>query len=210
VFPLKTPGIVSAVQTEGVLTSWSYESNPGSTGTVQLKILQPLGGDQYLLRAQDVAHPVVTGLNTFSVRLAVRVGDRIAIATTGDDTPACGIKPPDWTVGSSYASLALGSSGPFPTGTGLSVDLAAREEADLDHDGFGDTTQDKCPSDATTQGTCPVKPPPVDKACEKAKATLAKAKAKLKKLKRNDAPADKVKKAKKRVAKAKTEVRKAC
>jgi hypothetical protein len=211
VFPLQTPGIVSSVQTEGVITSWSYQANPGSTGTVQLKILQPLGGDQYLLRSQDVAHPVVAGLNTFNVRLSVRVGDRIAIATTGDDTPACGIKPSDWKIGSSFAPPAVGSSGPFATETGLSVDLAAMEEADADGDGYGDTTQDLCPTDPTTQGACATPPPPGDdKACEKARDKLAKAKAKLKKLKKHDAPAKKVKKAKAKVKKAKERVKKAC
>jgi hypothetical protein len=33
-------------------------------------------------------------------------------------------------------------------------------EADADGDGFGDDTQDHCPTDASTQGTCPVAAPP--------------------------------------------------
>jgi hypothetical protein len=36
-------------------------------------------------------------------------------------------------------------------------------EPDADHDGFGDETQDQCPTDKTTQGPCPAnttKPPP--------------------------------------------------
>jgi hypothetical protein len=53
-------------------------------------------------------------------------------------------------------------------------------------------------------------PPPVDGACEKAKAKLDKAKAKLKKLKKKDAPKAKVKKAKAKVKKAKAAVKKAC
>ena len=42
------------------------------------------------------------------------------------------------------------------------VPVEAKLEADEDHDGFGDETQDQCPTDATTQGPCPVPPvPPV-------------------------------------------------
>ncbi len=36
------------------------------------------------------------------------------------------------------------------------VPVEAVLEADADKDGFGDETQDQCPSDATTQGPCPV------------------------------------------------------
>ena len=32
-------------------------------------------------------------------------------------------------------------------------------EPDADHDGFGDETQDKCPTDASTQDSCPPPPP---------------------------------------------------
>jgi hypothetical protein len=38
--------------------------------------------------------------------------------------------------------------------------IRATIEADADHDGFGDETQDQCPTDATTQGPCPVVTPP--------------------------------------------------
>src|SRR4029077_9555908 len=31
-------------------------------------------------------------------------------------------------------------------------------ESDADHDGFGDDTQDQCPTNASTQGPCPVSP----------------------------------------------------
>jgi hypothetical protein len=209
VFPLSSPAIVSAVQTDGVITSWSYQSLPSTSGTVGLKVLQPLGGNSYLVRAQDAVHAVkADALNTFAVRIPVRTGDRIAINTDG--VPVCGINSSDWTIGERGDDPGPGTSGPYTTGTGLTVDLAAREEADVDDDGYGDTTQDKCPTDASTQGACPPPPGPSAK-CKAAKTKLDKAKKKLKKAKgAKHVKKAKVKKAKKKVKKAKAAVKKAC
>jgi hypothetical protein len=41
-------------------------------------------------------------------------------------------------------------------------------EPDADRDGFGDETQDQCPSEAATQGAC-VKPAGTAKKCKKKK-----------------------------------------
>ena len=61
-------------------------------------------------------------------------------------------------------------AGPIPDGTGATpasppIDKArvyvnADIEPDADHDGFGDETQDQCPSDASTAGPCPPPAPP--------------------------------------------------
>ena len=40
------------------------------------------------------------------------------------------------------------------------VPVEATLEVDADHDGFGDETQDRCPTDASTQGPCPDISPP--------------------------------------------------
>jgi hypothetical protein len=37
------------------------------------------------------------------------------------------------------------------SGGATHLDISARLEADSDSDGFGDKTQDQCPTDATTQ-----------------------------------------------------------
>ena len=42
------------------------------------------------------------------------------------------------------------------TGSSLRVDVSAVVEPDSDNDGFGDETQDQCPTDDTAQGACPV------------------------------------------------------
>ena len=49
-------------------------------------------------------------------------------------------------------------TGYFGFDTAFRVNAQAVVEPDADHDGFGDNTQDQCPSNGTTQGPCPVTP----------------------------------------------------
>jgi hypothetical protein len=46
----------------------------------------------------------------------------------------------------------------YEPGSNHQIDVSAVLEADADHDGFGDETQDQCPTNGTTQGPCPVAP----------------------------------------------------
>jgi hypothetical protein len=75
-------------------------------------------------------------------------------------------------------------------GCGVEFLVQGTVEADADHDGFGDVSQDQCPTSATAQGTCPVTtatpPPAPNKKCKKKKkhrsadASVAKKKCKKK------------------------------
>ena len=66
------------------------------------------------------------------------------------------------TASSGYSSVYLtgdqapGSSIPYTNDPAVRFNIAASLEADADNDGFGDETQDQCPTEATTQGPCPV------------------------------------------------------
>jgi hypothetical protein len=204
-----SPGIVHSAPSDGVVTSWSYQAGSDVSGTVKFKALRPMGGLNYKAVGEDAARtPVANKLNTYGVRIPVREGDKIGLRA---DVP-CVSNVSTWQTAFVPGDHPLGSTALYSCCSGRELDVSAIVEADADHDGFGDTTQDKCPTDPATQGTCPVKPPPPteSKACKAARAKLAKAKAKLSKLKKNDAPAKKVKKAKKAVKKAKAKVKKAC
>jgi uncharacterized repeat protein (TIGR01451 family) len=48
----------------------------------------------------------------------------------------------------------VGTTHTYMSGGAQVIDVAASVEPDADHDGFGDETQDACPTDATTQGVC--------------------------------------------------------
>jgi hypothetical protein len=88
----------------------------------------------------------------------------------------------------------------------------AHPPADGDGDGLVDGS-DQCPTQAgpVENHGCPANPQPPDtSACDAAKAALAKAKAKLKKLRQHDASKRAIAKAKKKVKKAKAKVKAAC
>lgn len=106
---------------------------------------------------RTVAHPLVAGvLNTFAVRIPVVGGETLALWHTG--SAACVIAGPGGSeVARKFgAEPALGDQF-MPNGaTGARlVNLSAVIEADADSDGFGDESQDQCPTDGTIQSQCP-------------------------------------------------------
>jgi hypothetical protein len=207
-----SPGFVSAAPHAGVITGWSHQSQADvGTGTIRLKMFRPLGGDSYRVVGESAPQvPAPSTLNSYPARIPVNEGDKIGLATNGP--VPCSQFTATGTYGRVNQDLGVGTTATFPSSNGA-LDIAAVLEADADGDGYGDTSQDLCPTDGTTQGQCRiVEPPPSgdDEACEKARRKLAKAKAKLKKLKQKDAAAKQIKKAKMKVKKAKSGVKKAC
>lgn len=214
-------GFPVAAQQDGVITSWSYQAGPNVEGTLRLKMFRPLGGDDYRVVGSDqLRNPSADALNTYPVRIPVREGDKIGVNKSGVPVASNVSAPEESFATLSGADLADGSSASFTRGNGRRIDLSAVLEADADGDGFGDTSQDLCPTDPSTQGQCPtLLPPPTildppadeDPACAKAERKLKKLKAKLAKLKKkDDVAAKKAKAAKAKVKKAKKAVKKAC
>jgi len=156
-------------------------------------------------------------------RLAVN-GNATLAGTLAISHPSFSLSP-----GQTFQVLTAASrSGNFETVTGGSevtvaynptnVTLSVKDVApdpDTDGDGIPDA-RDACPTvPAATADGCPatvIPPPPSgeDPACTAAQSKLTKAKAKLKKLKRHDAPKSKIKKAKRKVKDAKDAVAEAC
>ncbi len=211
-----TGSLVSKIasQQDGVITSWSYQANSVVGGTMKLKMFRPLGGNDYrAVGAAQPQTPVANSLNTYPTRISVRQGDKIG--ARHENLPiTSNVSSPANSAAFFANDLATGDSATFTPTTccGRRIDISAVLEADADGDGYGDTSQDLCPTDASTQGACPAAqpPPPDTSACDAARAKLDKAKAKLKKLKRKDASAKKLTAAKKKVKKAKTAVEEAC
>jgi hypothetical protein len=208
-----SPGVVHAAPSDGVITSWSHQAGSTVGGTLKLKVLRPTGGNSYAAIGEDGPRAPAAGvLNTWPTRVPVRQGDKIGLVGIGALPCRSGVV--DWSLRAVGGDLAVGSAATFDGSSDRMLDLSAVLEADADGDGYGDTTQDLCPTDPTTQGQCrtaePPTPPSGDDACEKARKKLQKAKKKLKKLKESDAKAKKIKSAKKGAKKAKKAVRKAC
>ena len=154
----------------GVITSWSHDRGPApATAQLRLKVFRKTAPNSYLTVGHSDFETLATaGVNTFATRVEVQGGDilgfRITAApiscdrsgSTGDLAVASGPLQPDPAVGS---SVSFGEVGAFL------LNLAAKVEPDADHDGFGDETQDQCPTNGTTQGPCPV----TKKKCKKHK-----------------------------------------
>jgi hypothetical protein len=150
----------------GVITSWGLNAGsalaPGASNPVKLKVLR---SDPTNKTAQVVGESfgtAVAGSNKFDARIPVQAGDRVALAS--DDTPilACAESLPGDALGLIEGDPAIGSTVPYGESSEVSgqIPLFATVEADADGDGYGDETQDQCPTDASTQGPCPVKTAP--------------------------------------------------
>jgi hypothetical protein len=55
-----------------------------------------------------------------------------------------------------FIEVALGSQAEFRTHP-IQLDVAASVERDADHDGFGDASQDQCPTNGARHGACKCK-----------------------------------------------------
>jgi hypothetical protein len=168
----------------GVLTSVRVRTMGGAAPNLVVRVLRDTGTtNSYRNVGPEIPVPVpaiatVGGAVTEAtgVHHPIQAGDHLGIGYT---TPA-----PFFYMSAASAMSAcsfLNGSHPvetnatyFPAGCMLEPLVAATVEPDADHDGYGDETQDQCPTDASTQGPCPASstptpvPPPVPhKKCKK-------------------------------------------
>ncbi len=147
-----TPDNDYAAAGDGVITSWSFQGG-SAPPQLEFKLARELGDSKYLIVGESVAQaPIANAVNTYPVRIPARAGDVIGFytVTAGD----CRARKRGYVYRTSSGDVAAGSTGTFPLTGAHQFDLAATLEADLDADGYGDETQDLCPSDAGTQGPC--------------------------------------------------------
>jgi hypothetical protein len=157
------PGAPSwTVPDDGVITSWAYQAGPDVPRIVELKVAQPSGGG-YQIAGNDSSSGNVpaNSISTFSARIPVKAGEEIgaAFAGTSDLLPVAGAgviatdgNQEAGQPGAAYGAITPGGAplgfdisvgGPPKQGAALPIE--AFVEPDADHDGFGDTTQDRCP-----------------------------------------------------------------
>ena len=142
----------------GAITSWSHSTGT-APGPVTFKVYRPMGSNQFLALAANTRNVQSDVVHEFPVRIPVQPGDRIGISTTAVEIAYRTGNPGD------LMGLFSFRSGDPPPGTvatqdgppfvGYRVDVAARVETDADRDGFGDDSQDNCPTSAASQGACP-------------------------------------------------------
>jgi uncharacterized repeat protein (TIGR01451 family) len=167
-----TAGAPSYVaQSAGVIVSWSYLAH-ASIPNIKLKVYHSTANPQiWFLRSESAQRTGGTGpgqvhanaLNTFSESpgLPIAAGDTLGLTGAGSTGMACvdttnssdriRVKnPPDTIVGQDN----MGFIGDNPQ---QKLGVSAVVEPDADGDGFGDESQDSCPTDASVHsGACPV------------------------------------------------------
>lgn len=146
-----------------------YRVQATGWGNLALRILRPAGGgafDAVGTSAATFSPPLVDDLvHGFDTRLPIASGDRIGV--DADDSARFRD-----VAGAAYGLWLprLDDSAPPSAPTPVQdkeILFNADVEADADHDGFGDETQDACPSSAATQGPCPAAPQVVPQAKKK-------------------------------------------
>jgi hypothetical protein len=186
---------------DGVLTSARVKTVGGAT-TVDVRVLRPdpVLISNYLNVGPETPIPVPDVLPSSTGVISEATGlhhpiahhDLLGIGWNQPSTPLnYGVA-----AGGSSCAFRQGSTGGHPVDTTVQYNNAGcafeilvqgTVETDADHDGFGDDTQDQCPTDASTYGPCPTTTPttapPPKKKCKKKKhrrAVVAKKKCKKK------------------------------
>jgi hypothetical protein len=169
-------GDAYTVPSSGIITGWSFQAAALAPTTAKLKIGRVLPTSVLTDTETDLSvtaesrseNVTPSSLNRYSTRLAVQPGDFLGIYITGEGSVLCSDASMIDGVRDHFNSsdVPAGTSALFERESEGQVEVAAVLEADADHDGFGDESQDQCPANAATQGPCPVTP---KKKCKKHK-----------------------------------------
>lgn len=170
---------------DGVVVSWSLRTSGSATAyPIRLHLIRE---NVSIGIGPQESMPVAAGIRSFAARLPVKAGDQIGI----DFEPPPFIEPHVARFNTTGAAMdlwkpVLGSTEERNPSEDAKASyellVNATIEPDADKDGYGDETQDKCPSSAATAGTClPPAPIPTERVpntkinevrVEGAKATL--------------------------------------
>ena len=147
----------TASPSDGVVVRWRVRAG-GTAGPTKLRVLRPgVGNERTGVGTGPVENPAINAVSTFNVRLPIKAGDNVGIDidTSGPNYfnhAVAGNARLAW-----QPALADGATAaPFLDQNPREVLINADVEADADNDGYGDESQDDCPTDASTQGACPI------------------------------------------------------
>ncbi|MDQ3725450.1 MAG: hypothetical protein M3335_06130 [Actinomycetota bacterium] len=153
----REPGGTSA-PSSGVITSWSIRSGVSVIShKVRLRVIRNHTGAG---SGPVETLPNVAGIYTYAARIPVQANDRIGVDTL--DVPelkgAPIIRASATGAGINYWMVALADGetrNPTTSSSSIELTINATIEPDADGDGFGDETQDLCPSVGNGGAACP-------------------------------------------------------
>jgi len=156
-----------AAPSAGVITEWKLnvelsELTPEERAELanavaqQLLVLRPAGPDHYTVVGRSEAGPLdLGGVSSYPADIPVQQGDLLGLS--GAFTLFCETTDPGDAVAPFFGSSPVGAT--VETEAPVSeaqVPVVAKIEPDVDSDGAGDETQDKCPQSPNYQAPCPV------------------------------------------------------
>jgi hypothetical protein len=146
-------GASTAAPFDGVVVRWRLQAP--QPGMYLIRVLSPAPGGGYTVTGSS--DPVLIGsdeqLWTFTTRLPIASGGYIAMLPPPTASEQWQYTPPAGATWSSFDDAPSGNVMLATPVAGVSM-YDADIEPDADHDGYGDITQDACPTDASTHGTC--------------------------------------------------------
>jgi hypothetical protein len=127
---------------DGVVVRWRVG---GATGPFALRVVRPTAFTYTFVSTSVVQTPASTGVETFVARQPIRAGDDVGVELgPGSQIGAMDPAPPDDML-AGWTPMADGqSAAPVVYRTAFAVAYNADVEPDVDHDGYGDETQDDC------------------------------------------------------------------
>lgn len=145
-----------AVPSAGVITSWQYRPG-GQAASVKLKVVRSTGGSNYRTVGESAAQAIIpAALNNFPTRVPVAAGDRIGIFVDTPNSFVCTAGAASYDSGLLIGEGAPNTTASYSSVPGIKIPVGAVVEPDADGDGYGDETQDSCPTSAAVQvGPCP-------------------------------------------------------
>ena len=148
----------------GVITSWQHRATAtGGSGRVQFWRGNAMGPAFTLVGRSEIEAFSPGAASSFQTGIPVSAGDLLGLRVS--TSSACVFDAPGSGAGDILRSEGMfGTPDPLPGATvnlpsaasDARLNVAATLEPDADNDGFGDETQDACPTDGTAQGPCPV------------------------------------------------------
>jgi uncharacterized repeat protein (TIGR01451 family) len=148
-------GASYTMPSDGVLTSWSFQAVATAPTGIKAKVGRSAGGASYTIVAESGAeNPAANVLSTFPTRIVVKAGDILGLSNPTSGPAWLKSDVPADVLQTVMGDQAPGTTTAYSGAPGYKADISAQLEADADGDGFGDETQDSCPTDPTTQAAC--------------------------------------------------------
>ena len=174
-----SPGGQYAAPFAGVITQWSFLADGSPPTQMKLKVGRSAGGNDFTIVGESGLSPIAPGiLNSFSTRISVIAGDVIGMYPSTSGHCAQTGQSGYTSVFKSVTDVPPMTTTTFAPESNVKNDISALLEADADHDGFGDETQDQCLGTTGPQNGCPA---PVAAPTGQRAAALKKCKKKAKK-----------------------------